>query len=348
MSNKKSRTCDDYGFIISQLIDGEASDEDTAALKQHMAHCQECQRVYRAFRGLSEAMPEGLEAPPEGFAAGIMARIEGGGDAEDADDKLTYLPVGKRRGHVLRYLAAAACFALVILGASRIGLFGNSAPGGAYLAAGDGAIVPAQDQDSLSLESRVDNAAPEPAEPYSLPDEAQAAPEESREETEQSRQDAAPEFFPLTGLLNAEFASNEAFLESEMALLETASKVIVYEGGYDLEDEVYADKTPVLELADAEQFKELLEYMGADTMLSTDEAEAETEAEEVEAIEPLYTLFFTGTVKQDGTTEDIVVTIWDYKTFLVFRLSSQPPILYRALAFPNDFVWFIENIKTTV
>ena len=112
-------SCEEYQELISRLADGELSADEEAKLRVHMETCPQCRKLYAAFTAISSAAAEELEAPPEDMKDNIMSAVK------SARGKV--VPIR----HWKTWLAAAACFALVLAGAVGTGLFspkGGAAP----------------------------------------------------------------------------------------------------------------------------------------------------------------------------------------------------------------------------
>jgi hypothetical protein len=106
--------CEKYQELISRMIDGELGDEEKTEFEEHIASCPECAALYRAFASVSEELSGGLEEPPAELKDGVMAAVGG-------------------KGKIVRFkrwkemLAVAACLALVIAGAAKLGVFQSGA-----------------------------------------------------------------------------------------------------------------------------------------------------------------------------------------------------------------------------
>jgi len=109
--------CEKYLEMISAQIDHELSPEEERELERHLESCPSCRKVKEAFGTISGAMDEELVQPPENLAASVMQKIrESDKSGEDRNGE------GKNRSskriHIKRYLALAACAALIIFTAS--------------------------------------------------------------------------------------------------------------------------------------------------------------------------------------------------------------------------------------
>lgn len=106
------RSCDEFLEQISAEIDGELPESEASELHAHMASCDECRLAYEALTGISEALMAelgDLSDPPPELLSGAMSKIK----------SLNPAPK-KRNRHIIRLVAAAACFALIIIGITQI------------------------------------------------------------------------------------------------------------------------------------------------------------------------------------------------------------------------------------
>lgn len=101
--------CENYFEMMSALIDGELSSEDTAELELHIAECPECSRVYSAFSAVSENLSEQV-AVPASFTQDVMQKI--------AKPKRVSKPWRWQQ-----FGALAACLALVFFAGLKSGMF---------------------------------------------------------------------------------------------------------------------------------------------------------------------------------------------------------------------------------
>ena len=102
--------CEKYTELMSLMLDGELSAEQTSELRAHIASCENCRKVFDAFTSVSEALSEDLAEPPEMLAKGVMFKIR--------NHKKHRFSYGK-------FTAIAACLALILLGAAKYGFFGG-------------------------------------------------------------------------------------------------------------------------------------------------------------------------------------------------------------------------------
>ena len=100
--------CERYEADLSALLDGELEPAKEEELRAHMAGCAECTALYETFSLLHEDAQE----PPADLAARIMDAVR-----SEAPDNVTPMP--KKKNRWVPWLAAAACF-VVIVGAVSV------------------------------------------------------------------------------------------------------------------------------------------------------------------------------------------------------------------------------------
>lgn len=100
--------CERYEADLSALLDGELEPAREEELRAHMETCDECRQLYETFSLLHEDAQE----PPADLAARIMDAVR-----SEAPDNITPMP--KKKNRWVPWLAAAACF-VVIVGALAI------------------------------------------------------------------------------------------------------------------------------------------------------------------------------------------------------------------------------------
>lgn len=127
--------CEKYKELILFKPDGELTQDEHAALEAHIAVCPSCRRLYDSVSALSAELNTAPEFPA-GLHADIMSAVR--------RDKRARKPMPIRfRG----YIAAAACFAVVVAaaGISLGGFFrcGSAAPQDNFTAAADAASAEA-------------------------------------------------------------------------------------------------------------------------------------------------------------------------------------------------------------
>ena len=110
--------CKEYQELISRMLDGELSEAETARLHAHISECGDCRRMLDAFNMLHDTMAEDLEEPPEALAASVMEQIR--------REPVSIETAKKKRPHIGRWAALAACLAIVVFSAARLGLFSGA------------------------------------------------------------------------------------------------------------------------------------------------------------------------------------------------------------------------------
>ena len=102
--------CSRYQELISRMLDGDLSEQERERLHAHVSECADCRRALDAFTMLRDTMTEDLEEPPTGLTDAVMEQIR-------------HEPVSiekKRKLRVGRYVALAACLAIIVFAASRL------------------------------------------------------------------------------------------------------------------------------------------------------------------------------------------------------------------------------------
>lgn len=99
--------CDRYLELLSARLDGALTEAEERELEEHLAACPDCRAVGAQLSALRGAFPELEEdAPPEGFARGVMERIR-------AEEPKKVIPLFKRP-QVRALAGLAACLVLVV------------------------------------------------------------------------------------------------------------------------------------------------------------------------------------------------------------------------------------------
>ena len=116
--------CERYIPMISALADGELDIAEKADLRSHLARCEDCAALYRFYSEVSLALEEDMAEPPAALRQNIM-------------DAVAKKRVKKRRSgrRYAGYLAAAACFVLIVAVAPRLSGLGCGRSGGTVPAA---------------------------------------------------------------------------------------------------------------------------------------------------------------------------------------------------------------------
>ncbi len=142
--------CRDIRETISACVDGEASPEEAASVRGHLASCERCRALERQMRALGAGVRQIRERVPDRFRQEVFARLESEGA----------LPPRKRKFAVSwRWaavpLAAAAGLGLFLL-TSREALRGPAPPGPAARVETSGPYAPSSQGNAptLSAEDR--------------------------------------------------------------------------------------------------------------------------------------------------------------------------------------------------
>lgn len=104
--------CSKYRELICSLVDEELNTQTRDALLSHIEGCGECKALYEAFSALSAAVSEDIEEVPEALHENIMAGVR----------RSALRSKNRKRSmrQTRSLLAAAACFAVVIMSAFGI------------------------------------------------------------------------------------------------------------------------------------------------------------------------------------------------------------------------------------
>ena len=104
--------CSKYRELICSLVDEELNTQTREALLSHIEGCGECRALYEAFSALSAVVSEDIEEVPEALHENIMAGVR----------RSALRSKNKKRSmrQTRSLLAAAACFAVVIMSAVGI------------------------------------------------------------------------------------------------------------------------------------------------------------------------------------------------------------------------------------
>lgn len=111
--------CDQALELISASLDVSLTPAEQQALDSHLADCPACRALLADFQKMNDVFSTLPAAPPASLSQGVMDRIA----AQKAEEvpKVTAFP-RKTAQRWVRWGAAAAVFAVVILGAGRAGV----------------------------------------------------------------------------------------------------------------------------------------------------------------------------------------------------------------------------------
>ena len=210
--------CEAFEALLDLYVDGELSPEEYEAVRAHLNTCPACRAYVEEALSIRAAFPKVEEIPvPEGFEAGVMARI-----AASAPQRKARRPWGR----VL--LPLAACFALVLTVQSLLPRFFSC-----------GSVAPESPAAVFSLE---EEAAPESAPELPLPAmETRDLPEAHEPETKAARQKGEAE--SLSCFVRASLSLEEAgtLLDGALPIWEDENALL-----YALSREEYAALTAAL------------------------------------------------------------------------------------------------------
>lgn len=114
--------CEEYQTLISTLLDHENTEEELAALIEHLASCEDC-KTYLSDQILIHNTMQGLSCKaPDGFTEGVMARVHGTKQElpEPAPEKSPESPAEEKKTIAfprrMRWAGLAACCAVILAG----------------------------------------------------------------------------------------------------------------------------------------------------------------------------------------------------------------------------------------
>ena len=107
-------TCEQYAALISAAVDGALAPEERKDLMDHLAQCPACREIYTQMMLMHDAFAQWEAEPPAGLAASVMDQIRRESPPVEEEKR----PAGRAGGRRwIRLCAAAACFALIVVGA---------------------------------------------------------------------------------------------------------------------------------------------------------------------------------------------------------------------------------------
>ena len=109
-------TCDQALELISASLDLPLTTEEQQMLDQHLDGCPECRALLADFQKIHQELSDMTVTPPAALCQGVMDRIK----AEEAAEKV--VPIRRKARPWVRWGAAAAVFAVVVLGAGSSGM----------------------------------------------------------------------------------------------------------------------------------------------------------------------------------------------------------------------------------
>lgn len=331
--------CEKYMELMSAMLDGELSDEQEAELRTHIDKCEDCRRVYNAFKGISGALNEELVTPPEMLAKGVMFKIN--------NQKKT-----NKRFVFGKFTALAACLALVLFGASHFGLLNGAKTGEAKASI----AAPKMAENQTMMEDSSGGGGNAPADRS-----VGAAANDNREISEQATlTQGTPVTETVDGAVllfgfsspNAMIA-NEAGESKEPGFIFETKKMEVYEGKYYPEAEDAEKNKLLFSLSTTDDLNALY---GLITALPDNSVEYTPEDGDILKSDPLYTLYIPANTQEDKDAKDKVICVWfvDGEVWCVIADAQSPDpasnvsaekIIYKAEGFQNKFENFIKELK---
>lgn len=142
--------CRDIRETISACVDGEASPEEAASVRGHLASCERCRVLERQMRAVGAGVRQVRGSVPDGFREAVFARLDAEGTLPP---RKRIFPVSRRWAAVP--LAAAAALGFFLL-TSRDAVRGP-VPQGPVAARvemspqGNGAALSTEDREMLAL-----------------------------------------------------------------------------------------------------------------------------------------------------------------------------------------------------
>lgn len=109
-------TCDQALELISASLDLPLTKEEQQMLDAHLDGCPECRALLADFQKIHQELSDMTVEPPAALCQGVMDRIK----AEETTPKV--VPIRRKTRPWVRWGAAAAVFAVVLLGAGSSGM----------------------------------------------------------------------------------------------------------------------------------------------------------------------------------------------------------------------------------
>lgn len=305
---------------ISAMIDGELDDSLKAEVLAHIDECPECKSAYDALSFISSALSGELAQPPETLANSIMEKITN--KKKDAKPKN---PV------FIRFTAIAACFALILFGASRLGIFNDklsfssiagSQPQEAYSgtrnADGGEAFVDEYQFDLMEA-------------PPDIPESEQAAEAFPTDVLGTAQGDAENGFKAYGNILDNNHINNS--LKNEVALLiPDSAEVRVYKGEYTDSEGKVRDSALMHTISGKQQLEQLSKLL----YFSADEPAPEQA--------PSFTLLIPADYSSSDHMEDLTVKIWLDGEKVIF-LDSKTQVSRLAVSLSRCFLEFLDSLS---
>ncbi len=100
--------CMKYEELISGYVDGELTETEKAELLEHIKTCPSCAALLEIYESMADQTDDMLAEPPDELAAGVMDEVRELAEKNKRAGRKRFWTVGTR------YLAAAACIALIL------------------------------------------------------------------------------------------------------------------------------------------------------------------------------------------------------------------------------------------
>ncbi|NLV85633.1 MAG: hypothetical protein GX025_00225 [Clostridiales bacterium] len=313
-------SCKEHIDKISAMLDDELDDLEKAELLSHINSCPECRRVYDAFSFISSALSDGLAPPPEALAGSIMKKI-----TDKKENKK------KRQPSLIRFAAIAACFALILFGASRLELFNDklsfTSDGSTCFQTANEAADFEQSEAFIDEYQLFDSKSP-----LDLPNH-KSLTEAFPADIYGAAEDEADNNFTAYGMLteNNRIANQ---LKNEISLcIADCAELRVYKGEYKDPEGKVRDSGLMLTISDRQELEQLSKLLcfGADA----------TEAEG----EPDFTLFIPADFSSSDCMEDITVKIWLENEKVIFQ-DSKTKQVRQAVCESEAFLELLDSLNS--
>lgn len=340
--------CKKYIESISSMMDGELTAEQESELRTHMEHCAECRKVYNAFKSISDSLSEDLIQPPETLSESIMSKIK-------LQNKSGY----KKRFAFGRFTAVAACFALILFGASRSGLLSDSskkanetaaAPKEIEVRSVTGTCVPESGVSIQDDYGAVEKDAPAESKP--------ASEHKDKSDEAVSEEGTVIQFGFATQNLAILNGTKAQDIKKEPVFLFEAKEFSVYQGKYYAEENSTDKNTLLFNVSGEEDISAFSQLLAA-----IPENSIENKADDKKIIEesPKYTLLIPADKEKDEKAKDKIISIWyikeeiwcvaqdacppDKNSVAAAGVNNAEKILYRGEGIPDKFEELIKKVK---
>ena len=320
--------CEKYIAMISAQADSELSPEEEAELSRHLEKCPSCKRVKDAFAAISDAIDEELVPAPENLAASVMDKINGREKAHHT-----------RLHSWSRYVAVAACAALIFFSASRSIPFSKGAD------SNSSADVYEVRSTAFDDEGDMGQVVPNTSEKYDAADNTDTtAGGEAEKSNESGIRTTAPDAdnqesvvaVPLElndrELLNLAEGFDSDTLSKKLDELFASRTAALYGSTAYAELIAQGSEYPFFTFTDAASASPLRSFIGQVYVESN-------QLTDIPAETPLTTIRL-----YDGTGEDCFITVWTGDTIVCLLTEGADKTLFTADGNPGILVTFINEL----